>query len=107
VAVDEGYDMRVVQAAEDRNLGNEVVLELLVELVHVDRLDSHRLALLLLSVSCDSSEVASEHESRTMWMPRYTSAKLPLPMWSIRLNLPMICSAAADDDGDAPERRGA
>jgi hypothetical protein len=28
-------------------------------------------------------------------------------MWSIRLNLPMICSAAADDEGDAPERRGA
>jgi hypothetical protein len=28
-------------------------------------------------------------------------------MCSIRLNLPMVCSAAADDDGDAPDRRGA
>jgi hypothetical protein len=43
-------------------------------------------------------------------MPRYTSAKLPLPMWCRRLNLPMICpspdAAAADEDGDAPDRRG-
>jgi hypothetical protein len=46
-----------------------------------------------------------------MWMPRYTSAKLPLPMWCRRLNLPMICpspvaAAEDDDDGDAPDRRG-
>jgi hypothetical protein len=27
-------------------------------------------------------------------------------MCSSRLNLPMICSAAADEDGEAPERRG-
>jgi hypothetical protein len=25
----------------------------------------------------------------------------------MRLNLPMVCSAAVDDDGDAPDRRGA
>jgi hypothetical protein len=42
-----------------------------------------------------------------MWIPRYTSAKLPFPMWSILLNLPMICSGVAEDDGDAPDRRGA
>jgi hypothetical protein len=46
-----------------------------------------------------------------MCMPRYTSAKLPLPMWCRRLNLPMICpspeaAAAAEEDGDAPDRRG-
>jgi hypothetical protein len=44
-----------------------------------------------------------------MWMPRYTSAKLPLPMWCRRLNLPMTCPspvAAAEGDGDAPDRRG-
>lgn len=27
-------------------------------------------------------------------------------MWSIRLNLPITCSAAADEDGEAPDRRG-
>jgi hypothetical protein len=30
-------------------------------------------------------------------------------MWCMRLNLPMICSdpEAAEEDGDAPDRRGA
>jgi hypothetical protein len=39
--------MWVVEASEDRDFGHEVVLELLVELVHVDRLDGDRRSLLL------------------------------------------------------------
>lgn len=39
--------MWVVQTTEDGDFGNEVVFELLVQLVHVDRLDGHGLALLL------------------------------------------------------------
>ena len=47
LAVDEGYYMRVVKTAQDGDLGHEVVLELLVQLVHIDRFDGDRLALFL------------------------------------------------------------
>lgn len=39
--------MGVVEAAEDGDFGDKVVLELFVELVHVDRLDGDGLALFL------------------------------------------------------------
>lgn len=38
-------------------------------------------------------------------MPRNTSAKLPLPMWSRRLNCPIVTSDILDDDCDEGERR--
>jgi len=42
LAVDEGSDMRVVEALEDRYLGGQVVLQLLVELSHVNGLDCNQ-----------------------------------------------------------------
>lgn len=39
--VDEGDDVRVGQITEDLDLGREVVLELLIELRGVDRLDGY------------------------------------------------------------------
>ena len=47
VAVDERHNMWMVEASEDGDFGHEVVFELLVELVHVDRLDGNRRSLLL------------------------------------------------------------
>lgn len=47
LTVNERYYVGVVEAAEDGDFGDKVVLELFVELVHVDRLDGDGLALFL------------------------------------------------------------
>lgn len=41
LAVDQRYDMGMMEALQDVDLGIEVLLQLLVELVHVDGFDCH------------------------------------------------------------------
>jgi hypothetical protein len=47
VAIDKGDDVGVMQAAQDRDLRNEVVFELFVQLGDVDGFDGDGLAFLL------------------------------------------------------------
>jgi hypothetical protein len=58
LAVNERYYVRVVKAAQDGDFGDEVVLELLVQLVHVDRFDGNGLALLNVNATVDFGEAA-------------------------------------------------
>lgn len=47
LTIDQGDDVRVMEAFKYMDLGVEVLFELLVKLVQVDRLDSHVARLLL------------------------------------------------------------
>lgn len=61
-AVDEGYDVRVVEAFEDRYLGGQVLFEFLVELAEVDRLDGNdalNASIVGVNGFVDSSEASS------------------------------------------------
>lgn len=58
MAVDERHDVWVVQTAQDGDFRDEVVFELLVQLVHVDRLDGDRLPFLNVDATIDFGEAA-------------------------------------------------
>lgn len=49
MAINQGNDVWMKQAAQDGDFGSEVVLELLVQLAHIDRLDGNGLTLFLCS----------------------------------------------------------
>jgi len=64
LAVDKGDDVWVVEASKDRDLRHEVILQLLIELVHVDRFDGHRSFLLLVE-----RQNVSSHSIRSITRP--------------------------------------
>lgn len=75
MAIDERNDVRMVQAAQNGDLGYEVVLELLVQLVHVHGLDGYGLSFLL--ANCQQGYGRAQRilatlaraESAGWWMP--------------------------------------
>lgn len=87
-AVDERSYVRVMEALEDRDLGGQVVFQLLIELAHVYRLDCYQSLHALRVLYCVSVRVLEQFgNNRTVCVALYTVAKLPRPISSCFLKL--------------------